>query len=64
MPSPELMNGLEGMGATYAMRLRSNSRLDEASQAICPRQAVHEQFRSGTIPRAMLSPSRCGLSLA
>jgi hypothetical protein len=36
MPSPELMNGLEGMGATYAMRLRSNSRLDEASQAICP----------------------------
>jgi hypothetical protein len=36
MPSPELMNGLESMGATYAMRLRSNSRLDEASQAICP----------------------------
>lgn len=36
MPSPELMGGLEAMGATYAMRLRSNSRLDEAAQAICP----------------------------
>lgn len=36
MPSPELMSGLEAMGATYAMRLRSNSRLDEAAQAICP----------------------------
>ncbi len=36
MPSPELMGGLEAMGATYAMRLRSNARLDEAAQAICP----------------------------
>jgi len=36
MPSAGLMNGLEGMGATYAMRLRSNSRLDEAAQSICP----------------------------
>lgn len=36
MPSAGLMSGLEGMGATYAMRLRSNSRLDEAAQAICP----------------------------
>jgi len=36
MPSPALMDGLEKMGATYAMRLRSNSRLDDAAQAICP----------------------------
>jgi hypothetical protein len=36
MPSPRLMDGLEAMGATYAMRLRSNARLDEAAQAICP----------------------------
>ena len=36
MPSAGLMNGLEAMGATYAMRLRSNARLDEAAQAICP----------------------------
>ncbi|MDE3246922.1 MAG: transposase [Acidobacteriota bacterium] len=36
MPSPKLMSGLEAMGATYAMRLRSNPRLDEAAQAICP----------------------------
>ena len=36
MPSPRLMDGLEAMGATYAMRLRSNARLDEAAQAVCP----------------------------
>ena len=36
MPSAGLMGGLEGMGATYAMRSRSNSRLDEVAQAICP----------------------------
>ncbi len=36
MPSPRLMDGLEAMGATYAMRLRSNIRLDEAAQAVCP----------------------------
>jgi hypothetical protein len=36
MPSPRLMDGLEGMGATYAMRLRSNARLDEAAQEVCP----------------------------
>lgn len=36
MPSDGLMSGLESMGATYAMRLRSNPRLDEAAQTICP----------------------------
>lgn len=36
MPSSGLMEGLEGMGATYAMRLRSNARLDEAAQEVCP----------------------------
>ena len=36
MPSPRLMDGLEAMGATYAMRLRSNARLDEAAQSVCP----------------------------
>jgi hypothetical protein len=30
------MDGLEAMGASYAMRLRSNTRLDDAAQAICP----------------------------
>src|ERR1035438_8220515 len=36
VPSAGLMSGLEGMGATYAMWLLSNSRLDDVSQAICP----------------------------
>ena len=36
MPSPRLMDGLEATGATYAMRLRSNGRLDEAAQSVCP----------------------------
>lgn len=36
MPSSGLLDALESMGATYAMRLRSNTRLDEAAQAICP----------------------------
>lgn len=36
MPSPRLMDGLEATGATYAMRLRSNGRLDEAAQEVCP----------------------------
>lgn len=36
MPSPRLMDGLEAMGASYTMRLRSNPRLDEAAQAVCP----------------------------
>lgn len=36
MPSPGLMEGLETMGATYAMRLRSNARLDDAAQEVCP----------------------------
>lgn len=36
MPSPRLMDGLEAMGATYAMRLRGNARLDDVAQAVCP----------------------------
>ena len=36
MPSPRLMDGLEVMGATYAMRLRGNARLDEVAQSLCP----------------------------
>lgn len=36
MPSAALMSGLEAMGASYAMRLRSNARLDEAAQRMRP----------------------------
>ena len=36
MPSPALMALLDTRGASYAMRLRSNAKLDEAAQSICP----------------------------
>ena len=36
MPPAGLMSGLEDMDATDAMGLRSNARLDEAAQALCP----------------------------
>ncbi len=36
MPSPALMALLDARGVSYAMRLRGNTKLDEAAQSVCP----------------------------